>query len=65
MLKKNSNKPVLGFICTSLNNVAGGLERQILRTCKELDALGYKVFLISYDNENAITNIKQVKRDTV
>ena len=53
MFKKNSNKPVLGFICTSLNNVAGGLERQILRTCKELDDLGYKVFLISYDNENA------------
>ena len=53
MVKKIKNKPVLGFICTSLNNVAGGLERQILRTCNALDSLGYKVFIISYDNEDA------------
>ena len=29
----NQNAKSIGFICTSLDNMAGGLERQIIRTC--------------------------------
>ena len=50
-LKKNINS--IGFICTSLDNMAGGLERQILRTCEFFVNKGYHVFLFSYDNEDA------------
>ena len=30
--KKNDYS--IGFVCSSLDNMAGGLERQILRTCE-------------------------------
>tara|TARA_B100000212_G_C27369883_1_gene532076 strand:+ start:1176 stop:2300 length:1125 start_codon:yes stop_codon:yes gene_type:complete len=43
----------IGFICTSLDNVAGGLERQIVRTCNSLAEYNLNIFLISYDNKNA------------
>ena len=43
----------IGFICTSLDNVAGGLERQIVRTCNSLAEYDYNIYLISYDNNNA------------
>ncbi len=43
----------IGFICTSLDNVAGGLERQIVRTCNSLAEYNYNIYLISYDNNNA------------
>lgn len=33
--------------------MAGGLERQIVRTCNELTNEGYRVTLFSYDSENA------------
>ena len=50
-LKKNPNS--IGFICASLDNMAGGLERQILRTCESFIRRGYSVFLYTYDNEGA------------
>ncbi|KGG14251.1 MULTISPECIES: glycosyltransferase family 4 protein [Prochlorococcus] len=33
--------------------MAGGLERQIIRTCQSIESLGYTVVLFSYDNEDA------------
>ena len=38
-LNKNPNS--IGFICTSLDKMAGGLERQILRTCESFIGRGY------------------------
>ena len=37
----------------SLDHMAGGLERQIIRTSKTLSDSGFKVFLITYDNKSA------------
>ena len=58
-LKKKRTKNI-AFICTSLDNVAGGLERQIVRTCNSLAKLDFKVFLISYDNYNSAQAIANV-----
>lgn len=41
----------VAFMCTSLNNMAGGLERQIIRTAIALSEQGYKVYLVSFDSE--------------
>ena len=60
-LKKKSTKNI-AFICTSLDNVAGGLERQIVRTCNSLARLDFKVFLISYDNYNSESFYKISKK---
>ncbi len=46
--------PTVGLICTSFHNTAGGLERQIIRTCESFISSGYKVILFSYDNYDAI-----------
>ena len=35
-MKRNSKKNI-GFVCTSFDNMAGGLERQIIRTSKSLN----------------------------
>ena len=60
-LKKKRVKNI-AFICTSLDNVAGGLERQIVRTCNSLAKLDFKVFLISYDNYNSKSFYKISKK---
>ena len=60
-LKKKRIKNI-AFICTSLDNVAGGLERQIVRTCNSLAKLDFKVFLISYDNYNSESFYKISKK---
>ena len=51
-VKKRKIKNI-GFICTSLDNVAGGLERHDVRTCNSLAENNLNIFLISYDNKNA------------
>ncbi len=51
-MKKNNQKNI-GFICTSFDNVAGGLERQIIRTSISLYSKGFKVYLFSFDNNKA------------
>ncbi len=53
--KGNLNKYVVAFVCTSLNNVAGGLERQLVRVASELSEEGYKVLILSYDNEPSLS----------
>ena len=50
MRKFKSEKYVIAFICTSLNKVAGGLERQLVRVATELSNAGYEVLILSYDN---------------
>ena len=50
---KNSKKRVIGFVCTSFDKVAGGLERQIIRTSESLNLKGYKIYIISFDNDSA------------
>jgi len=57
----NKNKNNLGFICTSIDNMAGGLERQILRTCESFINRGFNVILFTFDNENAIPFYKLPK----
>ena len=47
------NTKKLAFICSSLDNMAGGLERQIIRTSKSLKDRKFDVILISYDNIDA------------
>ena len=49
MIKKKN----IAFICSSLDGMAGGIERQIIRTCNSLLEKNYNVILITYDNENA------------
>ena len=49
MIKKKN----IAFICSSLDKMAGGIERQIIRTCSSLLEKNYDVILISYDNKNA------------
>ena len=46
-------KRVIGFVCTSFDKVAGGLERQIIRTSESLKLKGYKIYIISFDNNSA------------
>ena len=53
-----SNKIVkrknIALICSSFHETAGGLERQILLTCKSLLKKNQQVFLMSYDNKGAL-----------
>ncbi len=49
-MRKKKN---IGFICSSLDRMAGGIERQIIRTCNSLLEKNYNVILITYDNKNA------------
>ena len=49
--KTKQKKLVIAFICTSLNKVAGGLERQLVRVASHLSQSGFKVLIFSYDNE--------------
>ena len=51
-MKRNSKKNI-GFVCTSFDNKAGGLERQIIRTSKSLNKRGFKVYIFSFDNYSA------------
>lgn len=48
--KYMSNTVTLALMCTSLNNMAGGLERQIIRTAAALANCGFKVYIISFDS---------------
>lgn len=57
----NQNKKSIGFICKSLDNMAGGLERQIIRTCDSFISKGFKVILFTFDNEEAIPFYKLPK----
>lgn len=50
--KKNDNS--IGLVCTSIDNMAGGLERQILRTCECFVSKGFKVYLFTFDNNDAV-----------
>ena len=43
----------VGFVCNSLENVAGGLERQIIRTSKSFLSKGFKIYIFSFDNLSA------------
>ncbi len=54
----NKNKKCIAFICSSLDMMAGGIERQILRTCESLILKKYNVILITYDNEKAVSFYK-------
>ena len=47
LYKKNKKKHVIAFICTSLDQVAGGLERQLVRVASKLDQKGYEVKIIT------------------
>ena len=38
-----SDKNIVAFVCTSLDNVAGGLERQLVRVANELYKKGFKI----------------------
>ncbi len=49
-MRKKKN---IAFICSSLDKMAGGIERQIIRTCDALLEKKYNVILITYDNKNA------------
>ena len=53
-MKSNKKLVSVGLICTSLDQMAGGLERQIIRTCQSFLEQGFKVFLFTFDNEKAI-----------
>ena len=53
MNKLNINLDSIGLVCTSIDNMAGGLERQIIRTCQSFLDQGFQVFLFTFDNENA------------
>ena len=50
---KRNRKKNIGFVCTSFDNIAGGLERQIIRTSKSLNKRGFKVYIFSFDNYSA------------
>ena len=50
-----NKKYVIAFICTSLNQVAGGLERQLVRVASQLNYVGFKVLILSYDNDPAVS----------
>ena len=58
MIKKKIKKKNIAFICSSLHMMAGGIERQILRTCEALILKKYNVILITYDNKKAISFYK-------
>ena len=58
-MKNNKiEKTTIAFICSSLDMIAGGIERQILRTCEALISKKYNVILITYDNKQAISFYK-------
>ena len=40
----------IGFICNSFENIAGGLERQIIRTSRSFLSKGFEVYIFSFDN---------------
>lgn len=50
---RTNKKRIIGFVCTSFDNVAGGLERQIIRTSKSLYLKGFKIYVFSFDNNLA------------
>ena len=56
--KSKPEKFVIAFICTSLNKVAGGLERQLVRVASQLSEAEFKVLIFSYDNEPSISFYK-------
>ena len=45
-----TKKIQIALMCTSLHNMAGGLERQIIRTASALSDLNYQVFIVSFDS---------------
>ena len=45
-----TKKIQVALMCTSLHNMAGGLERQIIRTASALSDLNYQVFIVSFDS---------------
>lgn len=49
--KKKLHPKTVAFLCTSLNNMAGGLERQIIRTATAVSDNGYKVYIITFDSD--------------
>ena len=53
MKNKKYKKKVIALVCMSLNGMAGGIERQIIRTSFELKKFGFDVLLISFDNDEA------------
>ena len=65
--KKNNKKKIVALVCMSFHQMAGGIERQIIRTTIELNRFGFDTLLISFDNEEAKSffdmppNIKWIK----
>ena len=53
MNKKKNKKKIVALVCMSFHQMAGGIERQIIRTTIELNQLGFDTLLLSFDNENA------------
>ena len=57
----------MALICTSLDQVAGGLERQLIRVAEQLSNYEFEILIISYDNFLAYSfykipkNIKWIK----
>ena len=51
--KKNAKKKIVALVCMSFHEMAGGIERQIIRTTIELRQLGFNTLLLSFDNEDA------------
>ena len=56
--KTKRKKFVIAFICTSLNNVAGGLERQLVRVANQLSKYDLQVLILSYDNQPSVSFYK-------
>ena len=52
-MKNMIKKKIVALVCMSFDEMAGGIERQIIRTTIELNHFGFHTLLISFDNENA------------
>ena len=54
-MKKNKNKKkkIVALVCMSFHQMAGGIERQIIRTTIELKKFGFDTLLLCFDNDDA------------
>ena len=51
--KKKNKKKRVALVCMSFDQMAGGIERQIIRTTIELKQFGFETLLLSFDNNDA------------
>ena len=50
---KNNKKKIVALVCMSFHQMAGGIERQIIRTTIELKQFGFDTLILSFDKEDA------------